>query len=314
MKRKLPYVHRVFLELNSKGLIRTTNPRKIGEREIGVFDDWMNARNGLRSRPLGPGYQRKLLQHLNNFLTYVDNGVIERMVKKKLLRPPRELRVPKPSFGPEEKATLLTILEEAAVAGSLKALGVFGHAVFCGYAGTRLKEVRLAEKGDYDERFWELTVFHPKGEGVWADPRVVRVCPPGRGFVADFLGLRERELRKRSIEDRKDLPLVPSFVGSGVVQWPDSILHNVKCGVEKDLGLRFDFRKLRRSYGQNAFDTGGVRLEAVSRALGHASVVTAQRSYVRTMSNPALDEIDRAYESASVDSIRSDCEKARCPK
>jgi trimethylamine:corrinoid methyltransferase-like protein len=49
----------------------------------------------------------------------------------------------------------------------------------------------------------------------------------------------------------------------------------------------------------------------VSKAMGHASVETTQRYYVRIKTNRAFDEIDRAYASASIDSIPVDCETAR---
>lgn len=311
MERKLPYIHKVLVSLKSRNLVNTTNPHNIGQREIGAFVDWMGAKDGLRSRPLGPGSQKKLLQHLGNFLAYVDNGIIERMVTKKQLRIPREPNVPRPSFTEGEKDALMTTLEEAVTSVSTNALGVFGHAVFCGYAGTRLKEIRLADKGDYSSNYWELTIYHPKGENAWADPRPQRVCLPGRKFVADFMDFRERELRRRGIQDRKDLPLVPRFIRSRAERWPDDILHNVKREVEQELGLRFDFRKLRRSYGQNAFDVG-ICMDSVSKAMDHATVATTQRSYVRMRSNPIFDEIDRAYETASVKLIPLDCEKARC--
>ena len=310
IERKLPYIHEVLLLLKSRNLVGTMNPNKIGQLEIGAFVDWMNAKDGLRTRPLGPGYQKKLLQHLGNFLAYNDNNIIDRMVRKKQLKRPREPTIPQSSFDEEELAAVIVALEEAADR-SLNALGVFGHAVFCGFTGTRPKEIRLANRSDYSENYWELTVYHPKGENAWADPRTVRVCSPGRGFVADFMGLRARELKRRGIQDGRDLPLVPRFTKSGVEQWPDNALHNVKCDVERSLGLRFDFRKLRRSYGQNAFDKGA-RMDHVSKAMGHATVSTTQRYYVRARSAAALDEIDRVYAVASVDSIRADCRKARC--
>jgi integrase/recombinase XerD len=313
MERKLLYIHGVLLLLKSKGLIATTNPRKIGQSEISAFVDWMEAKDGLLPRPLGEGYRKKLLQHLSNFLAYEDNGIIERMVTKKQLKRPKEPIVVRPSFTEDEMTRLITALEESAVAGSLSALGVFGHAVFCGFAGTRPKEIRLANKGDYSSNYWELMIQHPKGEGAWAEPRIVRVCLPGRGFVADFMDVRARELKRRDIHDRKDLPLVPRFAKTGVERWPDNALHNVKCEVEKDLGLRFDFRKLRRSYGQIAFDKG-VHMDFVSKVMGHANVATTQRYYVRAKSAQALDEIDRVYAIASVDSIPTNCGKARCPE
>lgn len=313
MARKLRHIHDVLKELKSKGLVQTTSPRKMGEQEIFAFVAWMNAKDGLRSRPLGEATQKKTLHQLKSFLAHLDNGVIDRMLKKKQLRMPRERNVPRESFEADELAQIMTSLKEAAAKGSMNAFGVFGHALFCGYAGTRLKEVRLAQRGDYLAKFYELTVLHPKGEKSWGDPRIAQICPPGRPFADDFMAMRDRELRKSDILDSKAIPLVPRVIGGRVERWPDSVLHNVKCEVERDRMLQFDFRKLRRTYGQNALDAG-TPMDFVSGALGHAHVATTQRSYVRLKSSRVFAEIDRAYANASVNSIPVDCDKARCSK
>lgn len=309
MERKLPYIHQVFQELKSEGFMATTNPRKIGQEEVSAFVGWMKAEDGLRPEALAPGTQKKYIQYLGNFLAYVDNGIIERMVRKKQLTLPKAPSAPQESFTEGELAAIMMSLEGAS-SGSLDVLGVFGHVVFCGYAGTRLKEIRLAEKADHSSHSRELTIRHPKGEGSWGETRIVRISGPGLRFVTDYLTLREEELRRRGIQDRGNLPLVPRIVGSNAGQWPDSVLHNVKCEVERNLGLCFTFRKLRRTYGQNLLDVG-VSMESVSKAMGHASVATTQRHYVRIKTARAFDEIDRAYAAASANSIPVDCETAR---
>lgn len=311
MARKLPYIHGVLQTLKAQGRVSTTNPQKLGQRDIGALLDWMNARDGLRSRPLKPATQRKSIQYLNNFLQYFDNGIIKRMKNKKLLRPQKVSTGPLPSPGEAEVEELMTILQEAAESGCPKALGVFGHAVFCVYVGTRVKEIRLANKGDYSVSRSELIIYHPKGEGSWGETRPARVILPGRQRVADFLNLRAREFKKRGLRDSANAPLVPRFKHDGVVQWSDAVLHNVKCEVARELGLEFDFRSLRRAFGQNAVDRGA-NIASVSRALGHTSIVTTERSYARLKVDQAYADLEKVYApSASIESIPCDWRTAR---
>ena len=309
--RKLPHIHGVLQTLKAHGRVSTTNPQKLGQRDIGALLDWMNARDGLRSRPLKPATQRKTIQYLNNFLQYFDNGIIKRMKDKKLLRPQKVSTGPLPSPAEAEVEELVSRLQEAAESGCSKAFGVFGHAVFCAYAGTRVKEIRLANMGDYSVSRSELIVYHPKGEGSWGETRPARVLLPGRQFVADFLDIRAREFKKRGLRDSVNAPLVPRFKLDGAVQWSDAVLHNVKCEVARELGLEFDFRSLRRAFAQNAVDRGA-KIKSVSRALGHTSIATTERSYARLKVDQAYADLDRVYASSvSVESIPCDWKTAR---
>ena len=295
-ERKLCQVHRVLQELKSKGIIETTSPRRLGQKEIWAFHDWMNGRNGLRSRPLAPGTQKKLLHHLNGFLTHLGNGVISEMVAKKQLRIPKEPKIPGPSFDEGYLDSLMKALQKMAENGSKDALAVFGHAVFCAYAGTRLKEVRLAQIGHFSTDSWVLVVYHPKGEDSWADPREVMVCGPGRKFVSAYLALRKRLLAERGHADNRNVPLVPWFKGSEVREWSDNNLRRAKEKVLEQMKVKYDFRIFRRSYGQNMIDRG-VRVDTTSKAMGHASVSTTQRYYVCLKNKHVFDEIERAYAS-----------------
>ena len=52
----------------------------------------------------------------------------------------------------------------------------------------------------------------------------------------------------------------------------------LKSMVEEDIGIKFDLRKCRRTFGQRALDEGQP-IHDVSLVLGHASIATTQRKY-----------------------------------
>jgi len=295
MTRQLRYIHRILQQLRGQGLLATTNPLLFKQHEIGMLLNYMNARDGLRSRPMGPTGQRKLLQYLGRFLEHCGNPVLQQMKVKRVLRIPKEACGPLPCPSEEQVQEIVGKLQEAAAAGDPDALGVLGMAVFCAYAGTRLKEIRLAQKGDLSLTYSELTVMHPKGEGAWGSPRKTRIVPLGRQALVDFMDLRARELERHGIADRKDLPLVPYLAGKSPGRyWNDAYLHTVKGELESEMGMRFDFRMLRRAYGQNALDRGA-RIDSVSVALGHSSTRTTETYYARRKLQDAFEDLERVY-------------------
>ncbi len=295
MYGKLRQVHEVFQELKARGLVKTTNPHAFGQQEIGAFMSWMSGRDGIRARPLAPKSQSLYLKYLSVFLSHVGNAIIAQMKSKRMIRIPNEASGPLTCPTEEQVEEIVTKLQEAAASGGIHELGVFGHTLLCAYAGTRLKEPRLAVKGDFSQTYSELLVVHPKGEGSWGAPRKAQIVPPGRLAMRDFLALRDRELSRRGVRDSKDAPLIPYFDRHGLMTpWPEPHLNKAKCMLEERLGIRYDFRMLRRAFGQSALDRGA-RLDAVSVALGHANSITTERYYARLKTRDAFVELERVW-------------------
>jgi site-specific recombinase XerD len=276
-------------------LVKTTNPHAFGQEEIGAFMLWMAGRDGIRARPLAPKSQSLYLKYMAVFLSHIGNGIIAQMKARRLIRFPNDAHGPLSCPSEEQVEEIVTKLQDAAASGGIREMGVFGHTILCGYAGTRLKEVRLATKGDYSQTHSELQIYHVKGEGTWGAPRKVMIVAPGRLPMRDFMAIRDRELSLRGIADSKDAPLVPYFDRYGkMTPWPESQLNRAKCDLEAQLGIRYDFRSLRRSFGQNCLDRGA-RLDATSRALGHKNSNTTERYYARLRERDAFVELERVW-------------------
>lgn len=192
-------------------------------------------------------------------------------------------------------STVLAALTRRARAAGDDALGVLGITVFAAFSGVRLKEVRLAKNGDFSAERWELVVHHPKGEGAYASARKARVALPGRPAVQDFLDLRAKALERAGVVDGREVPLVP-FIRErgGVSPWNDAYLHKVKVGVLERAGIRFDFRSLRRSFGQCALDKGA-RYDTVSVLLGHKTTRTTETYCTRRKYDHAAEELERVW-------------------
>jgi len=58
----------------------------------------------------------------------------------------------------------------------------------------------------------------------------------------------------------------------------------------KRIGIEYDYRKLRRTYGQILVDSGA-DIQAVSMVMGHASTRTTEAYYARLRADYALADI-----------------------
>ena len=153
-------------------------------------------------------------------------------------------------------------------------------------AGTRTKEIRLASIDDLDTTQWMFDVIHVKGETTYGEPRTVPVHPEIRSILTSYLQVREKYIMMNNVNTKV---LFPSPTSKDSYMSENS-LRRIKQNVEEDIGEKFDFRKLRRTFGQQLVDAG-VDIESVSVAVGHACTVTTERSYARKRSETANEKI-----------------------
>ena len=156
----------------------------------------------------------------------------------------------------------------------------------------RSKELRLCDIDDL--RFaggeWTALVKHPKGEGTYGKPRTVYVDPQAQPFMRRYL-----DVRQRYVEDH--CPHVRALFPGGTSEGGYMASNTARClkhDVEKDIGMEFDLRGCRRTYGQRLIDRG-VDIESVSKIMGHKNTMTTEDAYCSLGEDKALDRISRAY-------------------
>ena len=114
------------------------------------------------------------------------------------------------------------------------------------------------------------------------DPHTAEVCP----IITDCLLLRQKWLEDNSLDSPALFPSKSSDDGFLY----DIILRAIKHVVEEDLGIKFDLRQCRRTFGQRYLDKD-LDIESVSVLMGHASTKTTEGFYSRK-------RLDRAIENA----------------
>jgi integrase len=87
----------------------------------------------------------------------------------------------------------------------------------------------------------------------------------------------------------KNLPKEYMFYPRGGFRW-------LKETIEQLSGVDFAIKDLRSTFAQMTKDRG-VSIEAVSKALGHASTATTEEYYARMADRDALIEISKAWDA-----------------
>ena len=113
-------------------------------------------------------------------------------------------------------------------------------------------------------------------------PREVSVHPEIRQIVSAYLRNREKWAAEKGMQDRAlFLGTSGRLSGNGI--------RMIKNAVEKDLGIEFDLRMCRRTFGQYYLNDG-LDIESTSVLMGHSMTRTTKSAYARRRLDGAISE------------------------
>jgi integrase len=287
--RNLRTIHR---DLEALGLAKT--PLAITEGDVETLLAYWKKRE-CRRRHKGPLDRSTIAKYLNDFdgfLAWCGNSTIANLRRKYRRLLPKATSKPIVVLDEDDLERLRRAAET--IDGWRGVVARF-IVVFMPNTGLRPKEFRLARLEDVDLKRWQLRVSHPKGEDAWAVPDFAPILPPARDALHEFLVEREAFLAGETCET-----LVPYRCKGGLlVPWDDAVLHKLKAELARASGVDFSLKSFRATFAQSLKDRG-VRGEAVSRAMRHASTLTTERYYARLRASDAFREIERAFEKPFV--------------
>jgi len=161
----------------------------------------------------------------------------------------------------------------------------------CISTGVRPVEVRYADVNDLFTDTWDLDIRRPKGFETYGEPRTVPIPPYAKSILTRYLKARISFLKEHS--DIHTMALFPSYQSDdGYMSYNG--LRLVRLLVEKEIGVKFDFRTCRRTCGQYLADR--LEIEDVSVNLGHSSTRTTERYYGRRSKKISSDRVRALYE------------------
>jgi len=176
--------------------------------------------------------------------------------------------------------------------------GEVARFIFAAYAytGLRMSELRRAEFRDVNTREWLFFVRHPKGESSYGRQRTIPIPPPLKPYVLSFLQERAKMLVERGLVEAKCFVCKKS--GNPNEPYSTNGFETLKLRVEKESGITFQIRTLRRTYGQVLLNRE-VPLDSVSLTMGHRYTSTTEKYYCRKDDGMARLEVLRGFEMPS---------------
>ena len=265
--------------LHKEGKISTMSPKKMTVDDVHAY---LSYRRSLNLSSKENSHEESALKKLFKFVRnkafddfMIDNPALK--ARKKQTRLP-----------PLDDSTYQRILEisKNLEPNDHRRQRAYCLVLLCVRSGARTKEIRLAEIDDLDTKNWMFDIVHVKGEDTYGEPRSVPIHPEIRHVVESYLVLREKRMTDESIISKALFPSPDSKDGFLAA----NTLRDIKRIVESDVGERFDFRKLRRTFGQQLVDSD-IDIESVSVAIGHSTTKTTELYYARRKSEAANAKI-----------------------
>ena len=276
LMRRYRRMNRDFIQLYESGEISTLSPKKFTADDVKAF---LIMR---KKKDLSFSEIRRDISALSNVCIYCGNNCVkECLVRYPRLKPSSRNNPRLETFTAEEFESIDKAYSDAPKDfRHVRAYTIVFIAMFC---GTRTKEIRFMNIQDVDTTEWIIEINHPKGEDTYGLSRIVPVPVAIQSLISTYLLLRADFVKKMGIRSNALFPSSENRTG----YLSDKTLRAIKKIVEDESGVRFDFRKCRRSFGQNYIDMD-LELSSVSVLMGHATTKTTEKYYGRRRNMDAV--------------------------
>lgn len=279
-RRKLKHINSELQALRAEGKADTTNPQKVGEREIEAFVNGLIAR-GLR----GKSFEHEVTA-LGAVLDYVGNAAL-RTYKKRHANLFRRytMTVRLPPLTKEDYNRVLAG-SRGIDKNDWSAVRSYAVVMLALASGARHKELREGRIDDLrlDEGNEHYHIAHPKGEYIYAEPRDPPLRPECVPLLRRYMRLRE----DKDLEHPGNDFLFPALRNSSTGRLSSNSITRMVRWVGRHAGVGgLDIHICRRTYGQMLLDEGA-SIEAVSVLLGHKTTAMTERAYCRRRQDQAV--------------------------
>ncbi|MBQ3736663.1 MAG: site-specific integrase [Candidatus Methanomethylophilaceae archaeon] len=281
--RKLRYLADVIENMSERGMIASSDPRRIDRHcieEVLLF---------LKGKHLEISTKEKYLSILKSYLKLWGNNCIDELQLTTRLLPPKPVK----EIRALSVGDIAAILEEAdRVPGHMGEI-IRGMIALTFATGIRPKESIDAEIGDMDMRGHRFYVRHPKGEESWASPQWVYMI---RGDM--FPRIEAYMVYRRSIlPDNRYLFPNPR---TGIPYCQNTIRRQCRR-LSQSTGVLFRMKDLRSSLASITVADDLTRLKAVSLQLRHTKLSTTESFYAKIENDRVEKEIGSVWKEDPVE-------------
>lgn len=283
-KRRYNRMNHEFTSLQKDGKVSSVDPSRFTVDDINSFYLL------LKNKGISPNTISHELSALHLLCSYYGNSSVNFFIAKHPYAKKKNRGNRLPSLDP---ADILTIINAAREVDENDFFKLRSYAIvicfLCG--GLRSIELQHAKAEHFRIKGSNAVLYLDVVKGVesYGEPRHVPFIPAGVPVMIRYL-----EARKRFLEDnKKETPYL--FFSSNQFDFLSSnTIRKIRSNVEDDLGIKFDGRMCRRTYGQYLKDQG-VTIESISVTMGHNSTKTTEHYYARLRQDRAIDEVFEVF-------------------
>lgn len=283
LRRRYVRQSKIFQQLYKDKMVSTTSPQRFKVDDIRVFILY------IRRSGVGHSDINKHINALERLCVSVGNPAVARCLA---LYPNVKSRVAPPRHDSMDSYIFDRIVSSfPAVPSDLVHLRAYGLVALALATGCRTQELQYSRVSDLDFKLWVFKVSHPKGIGSYGVIRYVPIPPEFRTILSRYVKARVElpECNSRSA-------LFPSSITGGFIS--DNALRVIRLLVCEELGVQFDFRLTRRTFGQHYLDAD-LELEKLSVLMGHKTTATTEDYYCRQQNKKAIDSAIKTWGSES---------------
>ena len=281
LARRFNRMDRDVERLVSEGLIKTASPAKWSMNDMLAYVNYRYSLNlSLAEVKHDLGALKKVMIEAGSYKVFTE------VLSKHPNISPIHYKKRLPPIGDADYETFktgMTVIDEKDYL-ELRRYLVMSLSVFC---GLRSKELRLASIDDIiieKDGARRFNVVHVKGERTYGESRVVPIPEVLHHLFDTYLDARRVYLGE---ENAKNKYLFPSRTSSKGHLASNTIRSDVSK-VAKQLGVGFNLRDGRRTFGQRYLDKD-LAIEKLSVLMGHSSTKTTELFYSRTKNSVAVD-------------------------
>ena len=263
------------------------NPKKITAEDIDCFIGCRHE-SGVKYSTI-----HKDLSNLRKFLRFFNNDAVDKFKDKYPDHVPKRYHKRGPSM---EEDTIQKILRRASEINVynwelMEAYGIVTLAICTGFRPKELRMLSFSNTNVSDDGI-EIYAEHVKGERSYGQARWVTVHPDGVPIILKYL--EARRIKLEAAKKNADAFFPPIKHNGDYISY--SRVTVLKSMVEEELGIKFDLRKCRRTFGQRAINEGQA-IHDVSLVMGHASIATTQREYADKEQHQASRDMKKFWDA-----------------
>ena len=276
LDRRFRRLEAFLMELKASGDVSTIDPSALTPEDVKALAVYLR-----RVRHISPAAQQHDIGVLGNLCLFTGNDCV------------RLARARYPAAFPiarKVRGSVLTPDEFAAIvrwSGSCTGGDLRDATTVCLALGTGARpcEIREARVEDLNLIGCTFYVRRPKGADTYGACRTVPVRPEVRGILSLYI----------SSSGLSPTDLILGVDGHAASSNTLGIWRGKVCD---GVGFDFDFRKLRRTYGQYLLDEG-FSMEEVSILLGHTNVTTTNTFYAGVRPSRAVQNVLSGWQKSS---------------